>query len=547
MQKPERKQHKNRRSPRWLPLAAALLLLAGGIVTAFLLSRPQEKPAPEEKHWGMLTERQAEEVVSITVQRRGEDPWTLVRAEDGSLRPENDEGWTVSDQQASLLQETVTRLRYEEVLAGGEAGSETAGDAGNGWQKTPEDFGLADPRVTVTARFTDGTELTLHIGSDTGLEDEWHYMTVEGDDRLFAVSSAVAADLDVEYALLRPVPKPDIVGALLDRITVYDSEKIIAEWQLSGSVEDRDAGCNWEVTAPFRAPADEEAVANLKKSAEDLRLGVYLAPATQENLARYGFDIPRRVILFHMAAGSTGTVSESGVYDVTDHEEKTVELIVGDSPDDLASYVRFGDSLYTVSAFTLQAFTSPEPLSTVARYPVLTPLESLESLTVEENGEPLEYVLREAIAASGAASPEVSPEAYSEANSESNPEANPETEETEAAETAAEAATGSAAEIAEAAPARQCFLNGQEIPYETFAAAYERLLTVTFSGLLPENTDLATLLAKEPYKKYTFRTLSGGTHMVLLRFWDDMQDAVTVDGATLFYLIRGGMTELPTP
>ena len=58
MQKPERKQHKDRRPLRALPLAAALLLLAGGVTTAILLSRPQEKPAQEEKHWGMLTERQ---------------------------------------------------------------------------------------------------------------------------------------------------------------------------------------------------------------------------------------------------------------------------------------------------------------------------------------------------------------------------------------------------------------------------------------------------------------------------------------------------------
>ena len=545
MQKPERKQHKDRRPLRWLPLAAALLLLAGGVTAAVLLSRPQEKPAQEEKHWGMLTERQPEELVSITVQRRGEDSWTLVRAEDGSLHPENEEGWTVSDQQASLLRETVTRLRYEEVLVGGDAGSNADGDTGSeaagsagsdaaySWQNTPEDFGLADPRVTVTARFTDGTELTLHIGSDTGLEDEWHYMTVEGDDRLFAVASAVAADLDVEYALLRPVPKPEIVGALLDRITVYDSEKIIAEWQLAGSVEDRDAGCNWEVTAPFQAPADEESIQNLKKSAEDLRLGVWLAPATEENLGRYGFDIPRRVLLFHMAKGSTGTVSESGVYDVTDHEEKTVELIVGDSPDDLASYVRFGDNLYTVSTFTLQTFTSPDPMSSVARYPVLTPLDSLESLTVEENGEILEYVLQEATAEP----------AYTA--SESNPEGEDETPAGTVAQAAANADPEAADSADEAAPSRRCFLNGKEIPYETFTAAYERLLTVTFSGCLPENTDMETLLAKEPYKKYTFRTLSGGTHTVFLRSWDDMHDAVTVDGSTLFYLIIGGMTDLP--
>ena len=85
-----------------------------------------------------------------------------------------------------------------------------------------------------------------------------------------------------------------------------------------------------------------------------------------------------------------------------------------------------------------------------------------------------------------------------------------------------------------------CLLNGQEIPYETFEAAYDRLLTVTFSGRLPKDAQW-----KEPYKKYTFRTLSGGTHTVELSDWDGIHDAVTVDGSTLFYLIKNGMTELP--
>jgi len=293
------------------------------------------------------------------------------------------------------------------------------------------------------------------------------------------------------------VPKPEILSALMDRITVWDSEKIIAEWTLQGQITDRDAESNWAVTEPFRYPADEEAIANLKKSAENLRLGVYTAPATEENLDRYGFDIPRRVLVFHMAAGSTGTVSDSGVYDITDHEENTVTLIIGDTADEMTRYVRFNDEIYTVSSFTLDAFTDPDPLGTVARYPVLTPLDSLESLTVEENGEIREYMLQEK-----------------------------------------EQATQ--AEEGDETPKQECLLNGQEIPWETFEAAYDRLLTVTFSGVLPEGAQW-----KEPYKKYTFRTLNGGTHTVTLSDWDGMHDAVTVDGSTLFYLIRGGMTDLP--
>ena len=486
MQKVERRKHREIKHRRWIWLAAAFVLLAGSVTAAVLLSREPEPVHAAEPRWGMLIDREAEELVSVTVERRGEQAWTLVRTEDGALMPEDDSTWTVSEQQDELLQENVTVLRYEDILA----------EDASSYRDHPELFGLDDPLVTVTARYTDGTGITLHIGNDTGLEDGWHYMTVEGDERLYAISSAIASDLDLEYAVLRPVPKPEIYGALLDRITVEKESEVTAEWRLRGEITDRDAGDNWEVSAPFLYAADEEAVQNLKKNAENVRLGVYKAPATAENLKQYGLESPQCVLTFHMAAGSTGTVSEIGVYDVTDHEENTVVLYIGDKAGEISNYVRFGEEIFTLSEFTVSAFTDTNPINTVARYPVLTPLESLESLTVEENGETLEYVLLEK-------------------------QQDSKTEEG-------------------GTPERECLLNGQEIPYETFEAAYERLLTVTFSGKLPKDAQW-----KEPYKKYTFRTLSGGTHTVALCDWDGMHDAVTVDGYTLFYLIKGGMTGLP--
>ena len=481
MQKVERKQHREGKHRRLIWLAAALVLLAGSVTAAVLLTRKPAELPQEEVHWGMLIDREEEELVSVTVQRRGKEPWTLYRTENGTLVTEGDEGWTVAEQQGQLLQEAITQLRYEEILTEDPAV----------YRDNPAAFGLEEPLVTVTGRYTDRTETVIRVGKDTGLEEGWHYVTADGDGRLYAVASSLVEDLNMEYELLHPVPRPEIYSALLDRITVQDGEKTIAEWALQGAIGDRDAASNWAVTVPFFYPADEEKTENLKKSAENLRLGAYTAPATEENLEKYGFDIPRRILYFHMAAGSTGTVSDSGVYDVTEHEESTVTLLIGGAPDDLADYVRFGDEIFTVSHFTLSAFLDTNPKDTVARYPVLTPLASLERIIVEEKGETREYVLQEQ-------------------------------EDTEGETT------------------RRCLLNGEEISWDVFEAAYERLLTVTFSGTLPEGAAW-----KEGYKKYTFRTLSGGTHTVVLSDWDGIHDAVTVDGATRFYLIRGGMTELP--
>ena len=486
LKKVERKQHRDVKPRRLVWLAAAFLLLACSVTAAVLLSRRTEEIIPREDHTGMLADRRTEELVSVTVDRRNEDAWTLVRTENGSLMPEDGSEWTVTEQQADRLQEAVTKLRYEEIL------TEDPAD----WAETPEAFGLAEPLVTVTARYMDGTSLTVRIGNDVGLEEAWHYMAAEGDGRLYAVSAGIVEDLDIEYALLHPVPRPEIYAALLDRITVTDADgSIAAEWILQGQITDRDAGSNWILTVPYRCPADEESVQKLKKSAENLRLGAYTAPATEEELDKTGLTIPRRTVAFHMAAGSTGTVGESGVYDITDHGESTVTLQIGSQPDEMAVYVRFGEEIFTVSHFTLSAFSDPDPLGTAARYPVLTPLLSLESLTVEEAGKVLQYALKEK-------------------------------EKTEE----------------EAETEYECRLNGEEISYEAFAAAYERLLTVTYSGMLPKDA-----VWQDPYKKYTFRTLSGGTHTVTLSEWDGVHDAVTVDGSTIFYLIKGGMTDLPGP
>ena len=66
------------------------------------------------------------------------------------------------------------------------------------------------------------------------------------------------------------------------------------------------------------------------------------------------------------------------------------------------------------------------------------------------------------------------------------------------------------------------------------------MLVVSVSGTLPQGAEWG-----KTHTKYTFRTVSGRTHTVELSDFDGMHDAVTLDGETLFYLIRGGMTELP--
>ena len=492
MQKVERKQGKKHSRLFWVLLCFALL--AGCIAAAVVMSQRanEEPPAARTRQAGAITQRNREDLDTLTVTLRNGETWTAKRQEDNTLLiRDGEDRWQADENLGERLLDAAVNLTYEDIL------TEDRGE----WEPEKQDFGLDEPLITAEIRFTDGTGVTVHIGGSADPDnDAFHYMVAEGDGRLYAVSAGTVEELSVERQLLRAVPHLTIRGVLLDSISVSDAEGgTLAAWELRGQVTDRDAAENWKITAPFTYPADYDAIKNLKDSAENLRLGTFVRKAEETDRDEYGFAAGKALTL-HMAPGSTGTVSGSGVYDVTDWDERTITLAIGNAKSDMVDYVLYDGNIYTMSHFSLGVFTEADVLSTAARYPAATPLNSLESLLLEREGqESVHYAVSR----------------------------------TDAGEEAGEG--GEAAE-----ETARCLRNGEEIPWETFSAAYERLLTVTVSGRLPEG-----FTPGEAHTKYTFRTVSGGTHTVELSDYDGIHDAVTLDGDTLFYLIKGGMTELP--
>ena len=504
METVERRKHSGRRHGRlkWVLLCLAALILCA-LAAVIMLNRAEKDPVPKkEDHSGAITQRKPEELESLQVTLRNGEQWTALREADGRLMilEENGTGesrWPADEILAERLTDAAVNLTYEEILT----------EDPEAWQHNQADFGLDAPLVTAAIRFTDGSGVTARIGNSADPhQDAIHYMAVEGDGRLYAVSAGTVEDLQVETRLLHAVPRLNIRGVLLDRITVRDGQGTRVSWELQGAVTDQDAAENWRITEPFDYPADYDAMKNLRTGAENLRLGAFEARAEAVDPADYGLGEDSLALEMHMAAGSTGTVSDAGVYDVTNWEEETVTLTVGSPKTEMVDYVLYDGAIYTMSHFSLGVFTETDAADTAARYVAATPLNALESLLAEEDGKEAVY--------------------YRLVRSEDA-----------GTEGAGETAAGEGAQETEST---RCLRNGEESPYATFAAAYERLLTVTVSGTLPEG-----YAPGEAYKKYTFRTVSGGTHTLELSDYDGIHDAVTMDGETRFYLIRGGMTELP--
>ena len=486
MEKVQKKTGKKRPRHRVLWVAAAFCVLLLSVAALARMQREAEKPEVPEKQetGGTLMQEAPDEILRVTVAMKDREAWTMERGAEGQFQLTGEVDWLVDELMSDRVTDALAYLEYADILT--EDTEEYAGRLA--------EFGLEVPAVRVEWESATSGEHALRIGDAIHPgESDAYFMLVEGDTRLYAVEAGTLQDLAVDRALLHAVPDLPILRALLDEITVRDAEgEVLEGWKLMGRITNQDAGVNWRMTGPVSYAADEELMKNLLENAGNLGLGAYVGEATAENLADCGLEVPGQLLAFHMAAGSTGTVTESGVYDVTDWEEKTVTLRIGGDRDEMTVYVQYEDAIYTMTAFSLTPFLETDPMTMAARYPVLTPLASLTEMTIENaGGEMARYeITRE--------------------------------------------------ETAEDGQTAHCLKNGEEIAWEAFEAAYNRLLVVTVSGTLPRGATWG-----EAHTKYTFRTVSGGTHTVVLSDFDGIHDAVTLDGDTLFYLIHGGMTEMP--
>lgn len=483
-----RKKARRRDDRRYLLLAAValLILLAGASV---LLKQDAEDELPTAVSTAEnLFEYEPSEVASITIRRRDEAPWTVVMNEDGLLTLSGEGGFTLSESTTDALLDAACILPCEAVLT----------DDPAEYRDHLADFGLDAPQYEAVVTYADGVVASLHIGSPGAENNAWYYMTIDGDDRLFSFSRGMVEALFVSRDSLWEVQSPTIHKARIDRVTLTGPEQV-TQWTLAGDITDADAADKWRITAPFTYPADADAMATLLSNIANLRLGAYVGPATAENLAAFGFDVPRVIIDVHMAAGAIGVVNSDGAVEATDYPASTVTFIIGGEKSDMVDYVRFGDEIYISSHFTMGLFIDYDPSATMSRYPVLTALGNLAALTIREGDTTTEYVLTrtEQVAA----------------NNElvTDEDGNP---------------------VYDVTVTR----NGEPVEYAAFEAAYNALTLVTVSGTLPAGE----VIAAEPHTAYTFADVDGTMHTVKLTTFDALHDAVSVDGHQAFYLIKGG-------
>ena len=486
------KRKKARKGPgRAALLLLALAILGGALGVRMLL--PKEERTPLETHGDtaqVLLSHASEEIARVAVSLRAGEGWEAVQTAPGALALTDDPDMEIAPGHAANILRAAGEISCEAVLTDDPSlylGDLTA-------------FGLDDPALVATVDYTDGVTVTLRVGGPVSEDDVgWLYMLLDGDKRLFAIDRGTVEDLAVDRSLLRPVTQPTLHAARFDEIALTGPEGLIGQWALTGDIGDADAGDRWRLISPLRYPADTEAIATLKQNLASLRLGAYVAPATAENLAFYGFDAPRLTLRVHQAAGSFGSVNAAGEWTLTDWPESDFNLAVGGALSEDVDYILYEDTIYTGSHYLLEVFMSLDWSATLSRYIAPTALGNLARLTVETAEGTRAYAI-------------IRTERVAENN-----------------ELVTDESGGLVYDIA-------CTLNGAAYDYEAFDAAYGRLIVATVSGRLPEGWQAGG----EPHTVYTFEDVSGETHTVALTDFDALHDAVLMDGEAAFYLIKGG-------
>ena len=153
----------------------------------------------------------------------------------------------------------------------------------------PVDYGLSQPRITVTLQSTVENPIQeLQIGSDAETPGRI-YVTRSDHRTVYAVNREIHTKLNRTVFDLRDKRVIDFQRTATHRFTIHQGDsKIICQ----KNVDDE-----WEITAPVTLKADEEAVDDLLFGVDALRV-VAFVDDQPKNLQSYGLDAPSIEVSF---------------------------------------------------------------------------------------------------------------------------------------------------------------------------------------------------------------------------------------------------------
>lgn len=366
MPKIPRTQPSGRRKPFrvWLPLlialalAVALYLLLPAIKQAFPSERARVAPetifasAPAPVTVATLD---AQALDSLTVAHADGESYTLVQR-DGALHlTQGDALSAISDVLSERMLSAISNIVMLETVARDRAEVE----------EHFADMGLAPPRITATARWSDGSETTLSFGAQLP-DSAAYYCLWSGDRCVYLCDASAYQAFEYTAGMLLPVTQPSLRAPLIDRVTITRRGGETLSMRFS---TDSNGSVTGTLESPLPYPMDSAAAARVVSALESFRLGA-VQPALADDAADfYGFDDPLAVVEAHQQAGAYTAVNDDGQLVSRDAPETTLRLTFGRSEGDFFYTCHYEGVCYLVNSFLVAQFISADKASLLTRAP----------------------------------------------------------------------------------------------------------------------------------------------------------------------------------
>ncbi|MBC7927020.1 MAG: DUF4340 domain-containing protein [Bryobacteraceae bacterium] len=265
-------------SLRGLLVGAVILAALGGAVWWSETKNKQDDTAKSDKEAPKIVTLKEDEVTRVEIRRREAEPVILQRGKDGwsmtvptgtgskSVRPDNESATSLVSSLAGLTSDRVVEEKAADLTS----------------------FGLNAPAVQVAVLSKDNKSKVIQIGDETPTAGGY-YAKVEGDPRVFSLSSAAKANIDKSWRDLQDKRLITSGETNLSRVELVSGKGQTVEFGRSGQNE-------WQILKPRPLRADSWQVEELIRKVRDTKLSA-TATEEEEKTSASEFAIGTRVAL----------------------------------------------------------------------------------------------------------------------------------------------------------------------------------------------------------------------------------------------------------
>lgn len=470
----------------WLLLPLAAALFCGVWLLLNKLPTPLPEVVPSQSI--TLSNRASEEVTSINVSGPYDTPYTLRRDAKGEWQMEGNPGFNFRQTMLDAMINNAAVIITDDTIGKLSEHSD--------WHT--DDFGLQDGCLRVDAGYSDGRHLVFRLGDPIPEETPGYFFMLEGDDRIFTMSSDVFEAYANTRMALHTVSEPSLKGDLIDRISFSGQNPFTLERSSDG----------WYLTDPVIYPLADSAVSSLLTKLEGIRFAQYMGQAEDCNLPSLGLDPAERTLTLVIAESTvTGYDADSKVIGSTLLPAYQLELSIGHEESEIVFYCLYRGEVNKATTFSAGFLRTQDWNNLLLAAPFNYDISEIQSLTWSQNGKTQVYSL-----------------SFSERILPNN-----ELERDENGNVIYDVNVS---------------CNGQNTDSEAFAAAYGRLCALRMEDRLPADYSLSQ---EEPLLTVEITRNDGKQRTVTLLPLDALHDIVSVNGVALFRVEKGWINGVNWP